>query len=51
MEIAREYASRNGVNETTAEKLAELWFDAGKDDAQSTHHALALHLGDKFNID
>lgn len=49
LEIARDYASRKGVNETRAEAYAEVWFDAGKDDDKSGPEDLRLHLDLKFN--
>lgn len=49
IEIARNYAYRNGVNESRAEAFAEVWFDAGKDFDKSAPSDLRALLDLKFN--
>lgn len=44
--VARAWASKNNKNEDRCEVLAEIWFDAGKDDC--TGRALEAHLERRF---
>ena len=45
--VARAWARQNNKNEDRCEVLAEIWFDAGKDDC--TGRALEAHLSHRFN--
>lgn len=44
--VARAWADRNEQNEDRCEVLAEVWFDAGKDDC--TGRALESYLSNRF---
>ena len=44
--VASAWARRNHQNEDRCEVLAEVWFDAGKDDC--TGRALESHLANRF---
>lgn len=44
-EIARDYASRKGVNTSRAEAFAEIWFDTGKDHDKAGPDHLRAYFG------
>ncbi len=48
IEIARIFAHQNDVNESRAEAIAGAWFEAGKDDAESSPEHLLAHLARRF---
>lgn len=48
LKIAQEYARNNDVNESRAEAIAEVWFDAGHDYDQESPEFLIRHLDRAF---
>lgn len=46
--VARAWARRNGQNEDRCEVLAEMWFDAGKDD--SSRRSLEAYLSHRLKF-
>ena len=51
LEIAREFASVNNLDDVKAEAYADAWYDAGKDFDVSTPADLRSYLARRFGIE
>lgn len=50
LEIARAFAGRQDLNESTAEAYAEAWYDAGKDFDKASADDLRAYLTRRFDL-